>query len=80
MVVKPSFLARRRLKMADKEFIVELYGGSQFLAPWSGDPGRTCVRESAKRYKSERAARCALTYARLRYPSRDYSEARVASA
>jgi hypothetical protein len=66
--------------MADQQFIVELYGGSQFLATWSGDPGRTCVRESAKRYKSEHAARCALEYAKRHYPSRDYSEARIVSA
>lgn len=66
--------------MEEREYIVELYGGSQFLAPWSGDPGRTCVLANAKRYKSEYAARCALAYAKRNYPRRDYSEARIASA
>lgn len=61
-------------------YIVELYGGSQYLAAWSGDPGRTCVRKYAKRYKSEHAAKCALAYARRNNPHRDFSEARVSSA
>jgi len=65
--------------MATQEWIVELYGGSQFLAPWRGDPGRTCVREKARRFQSEHAARCALAYAKRRYPNRDYSEARIVS-
>lgn len=39
--------------------IVELEEGC-WLAPWRGDPGRTLVRESAKRFKSARAARAAL--------------------
>jgi 2-C-methyl-D-erythritol 4-phosphate cytidylyltransferase len=39
--------------------IVELEEGC-LLAPWRGDPGRTLVRESAKRFKSVRAARAAL--------------------
>lgn len=63
-----------------QEWIVELYDGKQFLAPWTGDPGRTCVRESARRYKSQYAAECALREAKRRFPSRDYSLARVAVA
>lgn len=63
-----------------EEYIVELYGGPQFLAPWSGDPGRTYVRKSAKRYKSGFAAACALNYAKRNYPQRDFSKARVVSA
>lgn len=35
-----------------------------YLAPWSGDPGRTRVIESARRYSSERGARIALGLAR----------------
>ena len=61
-------------------WIVELYGGTQFLAPWQGDPGRTCVRASAKRYVSEHAAKCALARAMRVFPNRDYSEARVVAA
>ena len=61
-------------------FIVELYGGSQFIAPWSGDPGRTCVRASAKRYQSKHAGICALSYAKRKYPTRDFSEAQVVEA
>lgn len=33
-----------------------------WLAPWSGDPGRTLVKESATRYCNEHAARCAISY------------------
>ena len=62
------------------EWIVELYGGNQFLAPWQGDPGRTCLRSSAKRYKTEYAAKCALARAKWRFPNRDYSEAKVVTA
>lgn len=62
------------------KYIVELYGGTQFLAPWSGDPGRTCIRESAKRYKSKHAAKCALAYAKRVNKHRDFSEAKVVEA
>ena len=67
-------------KIVMQDYIVELYGGTQFLAPWRGDPGRTCVRDSAKRYKSERAANCALAWNKRMFPNRDYSEARVVQA
>jgi len=63
--------------MKKAEYIVELYGGTQFLATWSGDPGRTCIKEYARRYRSRHAAVCALRYAKYHYPNRDYSEARV---
>ena len=35
-----------------------------WLAPWSGDPGRTLVEANARRYKTAGAARGALTRAR----------------
>jgi len=35
-----------------------------WLAPWQGDPGRTCVLESAKRFKSRKQAENALAKAR----------------
>jgi hypothetical protein len=37
---------------------------TQWLAPWKGDPGRTCVEQSAKRYKSVSAATFGLAHAR----------------
>lgn len=44
-------------------WVVELCPGC-WLAPWSGDPGRTLVVEEAKQYKSERGAKIALGHAR----------------
>ena len=38
-----------------------------WLAPWTGDPGRTCLIENAKRYKTEAAAKRALSIAAKRY-------------
>jgi hypothetical protein len=58
-------------------WIVELYDGNQWLAPWQGDPGRTCVRDNAKRYPTEHAAICALARAKRVFPRRDYTQARV---
>ena len=60
-------------------YIVELFGGSQFIATWSGDPGRTRVRAFAKRYKSEHAAKCAIAWNKRMFPSRDFSNANVVS-
>ena len=57
-------------------WIVELEKGC-WLAPWTGDPGRTLVRESAKRYKTEHAARCAMSRARRMFQYRDLEMARV---
>jgi hypothetical protein len=42
-----------------------------WLAPWSGDPGRTTVEASAKRFATAHAARCALGKARRFSPFRD---------
>lgn len=62
-------------------WVVELCPGC-WLAPWSGDPGRTLVVENAKQYKSERGAKIALGHAR-RFRSLDnarvYPNARVYS-
>lgn len=41
-----------------------------WLAPWAGDPGRTCVEASAKRYATQHAAATALGLARLFRPYR----------
>jgi hypothetical protein len=40
-------------------FVVEIQPGC-WIAPWRGDPGRTLVFTSSKRFKSERAARAAI--------------------
>lgn len=47
-----------------KLWIVELEPGTQWLAPWRGDPGRTSVRLSARRFGSIHGARVALGLAR----------------
>jgi hypothetical protein len=39
-------------------------GALQFIAPWSGDPGRTCIIENARRYKSAYCATLGLAHAR----------------
>ena len=45
-----------------------------FLAPWSGDPGRTCVYESANRYDSISSATFALAHARKYH---DFVDAKI---
>lgn len=45
-----------------------------WIAPWEGDPGRTCVESSAKRFKTVAAAKAALTRARRYSP---FKEARI---
>lgn len=54
------------------EWIVELEPGNLWIATWSGYPGKTCVKESAKTYKSISAATFALAHARR---FRDYPKA-----
>ena len=44
-------------------YVVEIQPGC-WLAPWTGDPGRTEVLSSAKQYETGRAALRALTAAR----------------
>ena len=57
-------------------WIVEL-DKTCWLAPWAGDPGRTLVRDSARKYKSEVAAERSLARAKKAYPFRDLSEAKI---
>jgi hypothetical protein len=64
-----------QLRQADvmaSAFIVEFPNGGEafWLAPWSGDPGRTLVRSSAKRYGSEAMAQKALQKAISSNPHR----------
>ena len=56
-------------------YIVRLQPGC-WLAPWSGDPGRTLVLASARVYRSEAAAKGALTRAR-KIPGREFRDAAV---
>ena len=64
--------------MKDKEYIVALDTcdgiAVQWLADWRGDPGRTAIEESAKRYKSISSATYALARAR-KY--RDFASAQI---
>lgn len=55
------------------KFVVEL-APTIYIAEWSGDPGRTLVRKSARRYDTLRGARIALARAR-RY--RAFPDARI---
>jgi len=45
------------------KYIVEIEPGV-FLATWAGDPGRTLIESSAKRYANISSATYALAYAR----------------
>lgn len=50
-------------------WIVELQPQVQmWIAPWIGDPGRTCVEASAKTFKTRAAAKVALARARRYSP------------
>ena len=77
--MKPSNTGKVRVErvVSPPAWVVELYEGLQWLAPWGGDPGRTCIWASAKRYKSEHAAKCALAYAKRMNPHRNFADARV---
>lgn len=57
-------------------YIVELQPGV-WLAPWTGDPGRTQVKFKARQYDQRSSAKCALTFAR-KY--RAFEDARITSA
>lgn len=52
------------------DWVVELHPGC-WLAPWPGDPGRTCDISAAKRYRSPGSARRALGQARRHRKLRD---------
>lgn len=57
------------------QWIVELQPQVRmWIASWNGDPGRTCVESSAKSFKTQSAAKAALTRAR-RYSS--FKSARI---
>jgi hypothetical protein len=49
------------------KYIVELQPGC-WIAPWQGDPGRTLVERSARRYVSVESAQRALKKARFYSP------------
>lgn len=53
-----------------KSIVVQL-SPNCWLADWEGDPGRTTKIENAKQFKSERAAKIALTAARKFRPFPD---------
>ena len=50
--------------------VVELEKGV-WLAPWKGDPGRTLVQSSARKFNSKHSARRALMLARRYRPFAD---------
>jgi hypothetical protein len=56
---------------------VKLEPSGVWLSTWRGDPGRTCVKESAKLYPTMSSATYALAYAR-RY--HDYLQATIEEA
>jgi hypothetical protein len=62
-------------EVSKREWIVELEAGV-WIAPWGGDPGRTTVESSAKRFKDQAAAYIALANARL-WRGRPFAGARV---
>ena len=38
-----------------------------YIAPWEGDPGRTIIKENAKKYKTKRGAKIAKKYFEKRF-------------
>ena len=54
--------------MANNQFIVEVPNGDEFywLADWSGDPGRTVLRENAQLFPSIAAAEFRLAFEQKR--------------
>lgn len=57
-------------------YIVQLEPGC-WIAPWSGDPGRTAMRENAQRFATPAAAKRALALARRYHP---FANARIEPA
>jgi hypothetical protein len=47
---------------------------TQFIAPWKGDPGRTCIERTARRYNSTSSATYGLAAARK---FRDFPDAAI---
>lgn len=56
-----------------EKYIVEFENGGKpcWLAGWSGDPGRTVVRENAYRFNSHKKANTALSKAIKENPHRN---------
>ena len=54
------------------EYIVQI-GKDCWLAPWEGDPGRTLVKDSARRFSSITSANRAITEARKVRPASRYT-------
>ena len=50
-------------------WVIEISPGV-WLAPWLGDPGRTTVKNSARKFKTLHGARVALGVAKRKYPDR----------
>lgn len=59
-----------------KRYVVELCDGC-WLAPWTGDPGRTLVVESAKQFNDMGVAFAALQKVKKKNPHRDFSDAKI---
>ena len=59
-------------------YVVELQEGC-WLAPWNGDPGRTLVLESAKKFNFILEAEKALEKAKKNNPFRSFTNARIVS-
>lgn len=63
-----GMLGAGRKHLEDMMFVVRLAEyGNCWLAPWSGDPGRTVVLENAKRYKTRKTAMVAARREHKRY-------------
>jgi hypothetical protein len=60
------------------EWIIELEPGV-WIAPWSGDPGRTLVQGSAKRFQTHDDAKKALAKARAA-SSKKFAGAKITKA
>lgn len=57
-------------KISITRWIVSM-GSGMWFAPWDADPGRTCVRSSAKLYRTEHKALRAIRRAKIWYPNRN---------
>jgi hypothetical protein len=68
--VKPIEQPKKPARKQVGQFVVKVpNGGNPFwLAPWAGDPGRTLIKENAKRFKSQEAATRAIEQAYAKYP------------
>ena len=46
-----------------------------WIANWEGDPGRTLIKENAKKFRSKSKAEKLCNHLKYEYPSRDFSVA-----